>query len=133
MKRNEAGFQIKFKHWLEANPPQISTAYELKYEKKGTFNFSAWLEKQPHQLRGLLLASEPGEMCYHKISDASYEQKPFDNFVLTGADAYLVIYFEKHNFAVMCKAKWVHELLLSGKKSARVDELLAAGNTKIIV
>ena len=127
MKKNEAGFQIKFKHWLEKNPPKTSTAYELKYEKGGTYNFGAWAEKQPHQMRGLLEASMPGEMCYHKISDASYEQKPFDCFVFTNANAYLVIYFEKHGFAVMCKAKMVHDLLLSGEKSATVNELLAAG------
>ena len=42
MKKSEAKFQILFKHYIEKNPPNISTAYELKYEKGGTFNFSAW-------------------------------------------------------------------------------------------
>ena len=133
MKKHEAGFQIKFKHWLEANPPKTSTAYELKFEHSGRFNIFQWTSKQPHQLRGLLESCLPGEMCYHKISDASYEKKPYDCFVMTNAEAYLVIYFEKEQSTLMCNAKMIHNLLTSGITSATFSELLEKGAQKIKV
>ncbi len=105
MKKREAGFQGKFKHWLEANQPKVSTAYELKYVEKGNFLLAGWIKKDPHQLRSLLSSSTVGRMCYHKLSDMSAGQKPYDCFVMTGAEAYLVVFFKEHNSFVMVNAK----------------------------
>jgi len=105
MKKREAGFQVKFKHWLEANQPKTSAAYELKYVESGNFPIAQWIKKQPHQLRGLLNSSVPGKMCYHKISDMSAGQSPFDCFVLVEAEAYLVVFFKEHKSFIMVNAK----------------------------
>jgi len=128
MKKREAQFQIRFKAWLEENPPVTSTAYELKWVANNRFNFRQWITKQPHQLRGLLLSSTKGKMCYHKISDASYEKKPFDNFVMANADAFLVIWFESEKKAVMIDAHRIHKISLTwDKASATLDELVSNG------
>lgn len=129
----EKDFQIKFKHYLEANHPSESALYELKLEKSNKFNIRRWTQRQPHQLRSLLLASTPGEILYHKISDASYEQKPADCFVFTNADSYLVVYFEKEHLAVMCKPEIIKNLLTEGITSATFLEFLDRGAKKIKV
>jgi len=128
MKKPEAKFQIKFKHYIETNPPKNSTAYELKYEKGGTFNFSLWTKKQPHQLRSLLQSKN--KSLYYKISDSAIGFKPFDCFVLTKADAFLIIYFEKHKTSIQVNTEYILNLLHSGKKSASFYELLEK-NTKL--
>jgi len=129
----EKNFQIRFKHYLEKTNPTTSTAYELKVERGNRFSIKTWITKQPHQLRGLLLASQPNEICYHKISDASYEQKPFDCFVMANAEAYLVIYYEKEKSTVMIEAKIIHDLLTLEVSSVTVFELLAMGALQIKV
>lgn len=129
----EKDIQIRFKHYVEKNHPLASALYELKLERGGRFNIRAWTQKQPNQLRSLLLASLPGEILYHKISDASYEQKPADCFVFTNAEAYLVIYFQKEHSAIMCKAKRIHDLLTQGMTSATFLELLELGGKEIKV
>jgi len=130
-KMKEKDVQIKFKHWVEANPPSTSTAYELKLTKGGTFNLASWVDKQPHQLRGLLLSSLPGRMCYHKISDASFEQKPWDCVVMANAEAYLVIYYFKEHQTVMVKPKLAQELLTEGVKGVTFNQLLERGAQQI--
>lgn len=91
MNKSEAKFQGEFFNWLKNNPPMVSTAYEYKYVKGNTFNIKQWKKKHPHQIRGLLNASN--NWMYHKISDQSMGQKPFDAFVMANAEAYLVIFF----------------------------------------
>lgn len=127
----EKDVQIKFKHWVEENPPSTSTAYELKLTKNGTFNLASWVDKQPHQLRGLLLSSVPGKMCYHKISDASFEQKPYDCFVMTGAEAFLVIYYFKKHRTIMVKPELIQQLLTEGVKGVTFDQLHSLGAQEI--
>ena len=60
--------------------------FELKLVKGKSMPFSA---VQEHQLAGLWSAKYDG--LYHKISDASYEQKPFDCMNLKGVPAYVVL------------------------------------------
>lgn len=130
MKKNEAAFQIRFKHWLEKNPPETSTGYELKYEKNLTFNFAAWVKKAPHQLRSLLRSQD--SMLYHKISDSGIGTKPFDCFVLAGADSWLVIYFEKKDAMVFVNPKWILNCLQNNIKFAKFDELCSEKDNKVI-
>lgn len=60
--------------------------FELKLVKGKSLPFSA-VEK--HQITALLAASS-GEGCYHKLSDESSGQKPFDCFNLAVVPAYVV-------------------------------------------
>jgi hypothetical protein len=45
-----------------------------------------------HQERALMMATLPTGI-YHKISDQSMGQKPFDAFIVCNANAFVVIYF----------------------------------------
>ncbi len=130
MNKLEAKFQVRFKHYLEKNPPTTSAAYELKYERTARFNFHQWVEKSGHQLRSLLNAKH--KYLYHKISDSGIGQKPMDMFVLAGADAWLVIYFELQQQSIFVNTEFTLELLQSGKKSATFDELAEDNRNKII-
>lgn len=61
-------------------------AFELKIVKGKSMPFSA---VQDHQVKALWnTASEKG--MHHKISDASYGQKPYDCFFLKNVPAYVV-------------------------------------------
>lgn len=59
--------------------------FELKIVKGRSMPFNA---VQDHQIKALIDASGTG--LYHKISDASYEKKPFDCFYLVSTPAYVV-------------------------------------------
>lgn len=59
--------------------------FELKIVKNVSMPFKNVAE---HQLAGLYATAHDG--LYHKISDASYEQKPYDCFYLAGVPAYVV-------------------------------------------
>lgn len=59
--------------------------FELKLVKGRSMPFNAVAE---HQVRALSRVERGG--LYHKISDASYEKKPFDCFRLEGVPAYVV-------------------------------------------
>ena len=89
----ESQFQTEFSHWLEKNPPEGTEAHELKLVRAGNFPIRQWIEKSPHQTRGLMQAKHGG--CYHKISDMSRELKPFDSFYIRNAGAFLVVYFNE--------------------------------------
>lgn len=67
-----------------------SCAIEIKKCDGWTLNANALKE---HQRRNLTIAHDA--RLYYKIGDDSIGQKPFDAFVLKGAEAYLVIYFTK--------------------------------------
>lgn len=64
---------------------RVVGAFELKIVKGKSMPFSA---VQDHQVRALLRVESGG--LYHKISDASYGQKPFDCFYLDGLQGYVV-------------------------------------------
>lgn len=63
----------------------IHGVFELKIVKGEYMPFNAVL---PHQVNGLLNANGTG--LYHKLSDSSYEKKPFDSFYLADTPAYVV-------------------------------------------
>lgn len=123
MNKKEAGFQIHFKKWLSTFPPERDSVFELKYVSSGPFALSTWIQRQPHQLRGLLDASKSTKnYCYHKLSDQSQDKKPFDCFFLRNTDAYLVVYFAEKKRFVGVDAIDIH-LLVKKQKSATFDEL----------
>lgn len=62
--------------------------YELKLCKGPSLAFD---RVEPHQERALMRAC--GEGLYHKISDYSPGEKPFDCFFLSGIPAYVVVVF----------------------------------------
>lgn len=123
MKKNEAWFQGVFLRWLRENPLPKSAALEYKYVKGGTFNTKQWLKEFPHQFRGLKNSNINGKSVYHKISDQSDGKKPFDAFYLKNADAFLVIYFEKHKQFCMIHIKDLIKKYLPNKTSIKFSEL----------
>lgn len=123
MKKNESWFQGVFSDWLKENPLPESSALEYKYVKGGTFNTKQWEIKHPHQIRGLINSHINGKSVYHKISDQSMGQKPFDAFYLKNVDAYLVVYFEKHEQFCMIHIKDLIKKYLPNKTSIKFSEL----------
>ena len=121
MKKKEAPFTIKFGKWLEDNPPEKTTVYEIKVIKKESFSLSKWIKEQPHQARGLLKAK--GDGCYHKISDQSQRQKPFDCFFIKKAESKMVFYSETEKEFVIVDAKKIIDLALSGQKSIKFQDI----------
>ena len=94
MFKYEKNFQIKFKKWIEENPPKNTEVYELKLVRSGNFRIASWLKNYPHQARGLMEAKKHG--CYHKLSDQSQDKKPWDCFFIKNSKAFLVIYFNEY-------------------------------------
>ncbi len=86
----ERDLYSKFSHYIRDVYKGGTASFELKIIKKGNFNFK---DLQPHQERALLMTGQAG--VYHKISDQSMGQKPFDSFLLKGI-GYLVLYFTEH-------------------------------------
>lgn len=93
----EKDFQRLFKQWLAANMPKQTTVYELKIEKGKSIAFDRVYD---HQVAGLRMAKYAG--LYHKIADTTMsfggvqkfnKPKPFDCFVITKAEAYVVVLF----------------------------------------
>lgn len=64
---------------------QLTGVFELKICKEKSLQFSA---VQEHQVRALLHVEGSG--LYHKISDMSMGEKPFDCFYLAELPAYVV-------------------------------------------
>lgn len=85
--KKESDFQTRFSRWVYHNWNK-STAFELKLSKKDSIPFS---NVQEHQIAALL-AAKHGK-SYHKISDESRGQKPYDCYMIAGGDAYVVIMF----------------------------------------
>lgn len=86
-----------FGNYLKNNPPEVSTAYELKISKGNSLSFEVVKE---HQIKGLKDAKD--NFLYHKISDFPIfkgsktkftKTKPFDCFCLIKVEAYVVIWF----------------------------------------
>ena len=103
----EKNLQILFGQWLQKNIDHFSTsAFELKLTKGGTFNFKNWEKKEGHQIRNLLRAG-CNTGAYHKISDQSMGQKPFDCFLIKNSSTFLVIGFEKFR---ICTILNIHDV-----------------------
>lgn len=67
----------------------LNGVFELKMTKTGRLPFA---RLAPHQEKALLEA-ESATGVYHKISDMSSEQKPFDCFRIADTPAYVVVLF----------------------------------------
>lgn len=103
-------------------------AYELKIWKGPSFPFDA---VEPHQERSLLAVEDTG--LYHKISDYSPNQKPFDCFYLIGISGYVVVvrYVPRETKMAYCFRikEWLRmkELVMAGwngekpRKSITID------------
>lgn len=89
MRKDEAKFQILFKHWVQAKWQGGSASFELKRSLTNRFYIP---DLAPHQEQALLQA-KTGTL-YHKISDSGIGQKPFDCFILQKSESYVVIAFE---------------------------------------
>lgn len=83
----EAEFQSRFTKWAKHNVKHTA-AFELKICKENSMPFNAVKE---HQVANLLSARDRSLM--YKIPDAGFDQKPFDCFMLSGCNAYVVILF----------------------------------------
>jgi hypothetical protein len=118
MKKLEAKFQIIFKHWVQSQWNNGSAAFELKRTETDRF-YIPNLAK--HQNDALTQAYEGS--LYHKISDASYEQKPMDCFVLQQALAYVVIGFGRSLTGFYLIPIWVWNEKVKGKTSVTQAEV----------
>ena len=87
---NEASLTTEFSHWMKARWKEGSTAIEFKIVKapSKSLSFSSF---RPQQIPSLLMAKHSG--LWHKLSDASPDQKPFDSFFLSGTSAYVGIFW----------------------------------------
>ena len=127
MTKHEARFQVIFKHWVFSKfrlGDMRSSAFELKRTLTHRLPYSA---VKVHQ--NIALEGAAGDGVYHKISDASYEQKPFDCFVLVSAEAYVVIAFGKQvtDFILIPVAAWADIVRVSADKSITYEEALMIG------
>ena len=94
-----------------------SAAFELKYVKSGKKHFLI-NELPQDQERALRMTYENG--VYHKISDQSMGNKPWDAFYLKG-NAYLVIYFAGDNTFYGIHTKFIVHLKEIGVKRITPD------------
>lgn len=103
---------------------EIAGVFELKLSKGPSIRFDALAD---HQLKALIAAnSDCG--CYHKISDFSFEQKPFDCFKIKNYPAYVVVCFyvprKKKMLYYVEIASWIDlSDRISPRKSAKECEI----------
>lgn len=116
----EIEFQTKYALWLKKNPPKRTEVYEYKVTNGRSFSLSNWLKKEPHQYRDLAIAST--HILYHKISDQSSGNKPFDAFCAVGANALLVVYFNRYCKFCALPIEYVSMLIKKGK-SFRLENI----------
>lgn len=83
----EADFQTRFSKWAKHNIKHTA-AFELKICKEPSMPFNAVKE---HQVANLLSARN--RSLIYKIPDAGFDIKPFDCFMLSGCEAYVVVLF----------------------------------------
>jgi len=137
----EKNFQSLFKVWLGQNMPKVSTVYELKLEKGNSIPFDRVYD---HQITGLRMCKYAG--LYHKIADTTMtfggkqtfnKPKPFDCFVMVGAEAYVVILFyvprqDKVVYFIDVD-DWIAEKASSSRKSLTQDRARAISKRVIIL
>lgn len=135
----ERDIQRIFGKWIQANPPDETTVYELKMVKGRSLGLDA---VRPHQIPALKKAE--GRGIYHKISDSPIFKgmktrftapKPFDCLYIREATAYLVIMFYKPRRPKEClfvtPRAWeiVSGLAMeSGRKSVTEEQLVAVAD-----
>lgn len=88
----EKDLYSSFSKFISRNWANRPTAvFELKRTKLPRFNKNLVAE---HQIRALKMSGYSSGV-YHKISDQSMGQKPFDSFIIKDAKGYLVICFDR--------------------------------------
>jgi penicillin-binding protein-related factor A (putative recombinase) len=92
----ESDFQSLFTKWAKKNFDR-SAAFELKICKTKSMPFS---RVEEHQLVALHKAKH--YTLFHKISDMSLGYKPFDCFMLSEAEALIVIMFYRPGHRQYC-------------------------------
>lgn len=129
----EKDFQSLFTKYIKTHPQKRSAVYELKICKLPSLAFS---RLEAHQKMFLLDAAYGEDKgVFHKISDMSLGQKPFDCFYVTGVDAYVVVLFyhprEKKEALFIPIANWIYEEGNCSRKSL-TEERARTLATKII-
>jgi penicillin-binding protein-related factor A (putative recombinase) len=107
----------KFSRYISTNwDHHKSAVFELKLCKGTSFNKHEIAE---HQIRALKMAK--GNGVYHKISDQSIGQKPFDSFIVKGIDAFLVICFmnEAYFIHVYRFLEYMHDRISMREEEAK--------------
>lgn len=85
----EASLQTKFNHYIKARWPKgRSAAFELKIVKGPSMPYS---NVQDHQLAAL--NGSKNDKLVYKIPDAGLGRKPYDSFIMSGVEAYVVPIF----------------------------------------
>ncbi len=109
MIKREARFTILFRHYLKAHPMGCA-AFELKQTQTNSIPFS---DVKEHQIDALMAVKRKGLL--YKISDTSYDKKPFDMFFLKG-DAWVVIRYPSC-FVIISAWTWDWESKRSERRS----------------
>lgn len=126
----ERDFQSIFTKWLKINW-RTSAAFELKLTKIDNLPFAAVKE---HQLIGLWNAKNT--QVVYKLSDVSFGKKPFDEFVLSGAESYIAIMFykpnSKHQFYLIEISDFLEEKKKSERKSLTEERASEIGKLILI-
>ena len=86
----ERDLYTPFSHYIRDHWKLGSAVFEIKCVKGGTFPLALL---KPHQERALLMAWVSG--VYHKVSDMSMGQKPFDSFYVREVPGYVVVCFQR--------------------------------------
>lgn len=109
----EAKFQSAFNRWLKYNFHDTA-CFELKVARFGYLPFDAVSE---HQLQNL--KNSKHRKCIYKIPDDSAGQKPFDAFVLSGVQAFVVVQYieDSRVFYIIDVDKFAEEAEKSSRKS----------------
>lgn len=108
MKKNEADFSIRFRHWLKANPT-ITGAYEMKQTSKDSIPFNALEEHQADYLQAI--KSRKGVLI--RVQGTNGEP---DYIYLRNEPAWIVVKFPAE-FCVISIDAWIMEAKRSKRKS----------------
>jgi hypothetical protein len=125
MAYNEAKFQTEFNKWLSRQNWPGTFVCELKVCKTKSMPFNA---VKPHQVRNLQLAKQ---RLIYKIPDAGYDQKPFDCFQISNAEAFVVVLFyqprKPKEFIMIEVEHFVDEVMKSKRASLTKERACAIG------
>lgn len=113
--KNERDTYPVFANFIRKYWTHGSAGFELKFARGKHFLLTELPEDQERALR---MTVENG--IYHKISDQSLGNKPFDSFFLKG-NAYLVIYFVSNKTFYGIHSKFITHLKEIGIKRITPD------------
>lgn len=110
MKKREANFGLRFRHWIRANPPDHSATFELKdCSHKKSFPFKDWPEAQRDW--ALAISSPKGALMRQVGGNGEPDYTYHMNQM-----SYVVINFEK-GFEVISARLLLSEIKYSKRKS----------------